>query len=66
MTSRPYISPIPAEERLSYYNRVEGGPVMERVHLWPDRDGIILPCNPALCRECERERTWKEGQTHGV
>lgn len=62
----PYISPILAKEWPNYRNRVEGTPVVERLHMWPNRDDSTTPCDPRCCRECERERTWKEGQTHGV
>lgn len=61
-----YISPIPAEEAPNYRNRAEGQAVWERMHVWPRLDGGTEHCNPRLCRECERERTWKEGQTRGV
>ena len=61
-----YVSPLPVADRPNYRKRIEGNPTTERVHLWPDREGGVVACNPAGCRECERERTWKEGQTHGV
>jgi hypothetical protein len=63
---RPYISTIPAEIAPNYRNRNDGQPVMERLHMWPRSDGSTTPCDPRGCRECERERTWKEGQTHGL
>lgn len=66
MSAKPYVSPIPAEVAPNYRNRVEGQPVFERLHMWPRADGGTTPCDPRGCRECERERTWKEGQTRGV
>lgn len=61
----PYISPIPAAHVPNYRNRVDGSPVVERLHMWPVNDGV-RPCDPRCCRECERERSWNEGQTRGV
>jgi hypothetical protein len=66
MTTTAYVSPIPAEEAPNYRNRVDGSPVIERQHMWPTDNGDTRACDPRCCRECERERTWKEGQTHGV
>lgn len=60
-----YVSPIPAAVQPNYRNRIDGHAVRERLHLWPRHEGGIDPCNPGCCRECERERTWKEGQTRG-
>lgn len=66
MSALPYISPIPAEITPNYRNRIEGQPVMERLHLWPRPDGGVTPCDPRCCRECAREATWTEGQTHAL
>lgn len=56
-----YVSPIPAEFRLDYRVRdVEGNALYRRVHLWPSPDGDVHPCNPTLCRECEREMSWHD------
>lgn len=61
MMNNRYVSPIPTEERFDYRQRtVDHDPVKRRLHLWPQG-----PCNPAACRECEREATWTKGQTHG-
>lgn len=35
------------------------------VHVFPRPDGREDICDPRFCRECNREREWKEGQTHG-
>lgn len=61
-----YVSPLLAEDRPNYAKRIEGTAVVERLHLWPTRDGDTVQCSPVYCRECERERTWKEGQTRGI
>ena len=61
-----YLSPYPAEVRTNYRNRIEGVPVVERVHIMPRQDGGEETCQPQLCRECERERTWAAGQTTGL
>ncbi|WP_278985621.1 hypothetical protein [Sphingobium yanoikuyae] len=68
MTLRPggYVSPFPAKEQPNYALRIEGAAVIERLHNLPTSDGGTVPCNPVYCRECERERTWKEGQTRGI
>lgn len=60
-----YISPIPAEYAPNYRHRVEGDPVVERLHMWPTLNGRRTPCNPRSCRECERERSWAADQTRG-
>lgn len=57
-----YVSPIPAEERPNYRRRIEGVARLERTHLW---GGGGIPCEPTMCRECYREKHWREGQTHG-
>lgn len=61
-----YLSPFPAENRRNYYKRIEVEAVIERVHVFPAPDGGERPCNPRYRRECERERTWSEGQTRGT
>lgn len=63
-----YVSPIPAEFRLDYRVRdIEGNATWRRVHLWPMPDGGVMLCNPALCRECERERSWHDhGHSEGA
>ncbi|PZQ55293.1 MAG: hypothetical protein DI555_08065 [Novosphingobium pentaromativorans] len=58
-----YISPFPVEVGPNYRNRIEGAAVIERMHIMPRSDGGEETCQPRACRECERERTWKEGQT---
>ena len=60
-----YVSPIPAGDAPNYRKRVEGAPIVERLHMWLTPDGGRKPCDPRCCRECERERTWTMGQTHG-
>ena len=66
MSEAPYVSPVPAVLAPNYRNRIEGQAATERLHMWPGRDGAVTPCDPRFCRECERERTWKEGQTRGL
>jgi hypothetical protein len=61
-----YVSPIPVEWPDDYRTRpghVRGTPA--RIHMFPQANGRVVWCDPRLCRECEREKTWKEGQTHG-
>lgn len=60
-----YVSPIPAEERPNYRRRIEGNPAIERLHLWPLSNGQVIPCDSRFCRECFREKCWKEGQVRG-
>lgn len=60
-----YVSPYPAATRPNYRSRIDGVAVVERLHTMPRRDGGEDACLPRLCRECERERTWGAGQTHG-
>lgn len=56
-----YVSPQPTIMR-DVYDRTTGETKLTRLHLWPGRPGEepIIPCKPALCRECERERTWHD------
>ena len=66
-----YVSPIPTHTAQAARRSIHEQPRTERVHMWPSRSthygdaGLSTPCNPALCRECERERTWSAGQTRG-
>lgn len=54
-----YVSPYPAQisERYDY---TTGDYVMVRQHIFQQANGIPAKCNPAACRECERERTWHD------
>lgn len=61
-----YVSPYPAKVGQNYRNRVEGTAVVERMHIMPRQDGGEETCQPRLCRECERERTWAAGQARAV
>ena len=56
-----YISPLKAERMTCYTVRVRGQPTKQRMHYWPN----VGWCQPKVCRECYREKNWKEGQTHG-
>lgn len=66
-----YASPIPAVMMRQPRRSVNEEPRSARVHMWPARERYPdfsdqpIPCVPALCRECERERTWSAGQTRG-
>lgn len=61
-----YVSTYRAEVGPNYRNRVEGNAVIERMHIMLRQDGGEETCQPHVCRECERERTWSAGQTRGV
>lgn len=59
---RPYISPIRAKD-VERRRGSDGKLVMVRTHYYPQADGSQHPCQPHSCRECYREKHWKEGQS---
>lgn len=59
-----YVSDIPAIVA-TVYDPMIGDYREQRTHLFYQPDGVsVRHCKPNLCRECERERSWRvDGET---
>jgi hypothetical protein len=58
-----YVSPVRTFWAERYDPKVADN-VLTRTHRFPQANGSLLDCKPALCRECWREENWHDRDAH--